>query len=371
MFKRIKCNAIDKRNILSSTYRSLYDLGLLTSSYMERMFASTNFLRGVNYFIPTHFTHIDAWSRVIFISTKFKICKWVSSLRRKWAPAHVKLEEPRWYYTEFYEDRIVRRRGRRVKIRQLVKGHFTIRSGMQKGYRTLYFYNPLLLVFNLRCLSMYIFELSSEYGSVVYLNTAQYSLPIHYMMRWYARGADHSCIGTVWQGGTLSAINSRFLLVRSCLALPYQSYHNYASRWNVTFAQIITLIKILRHFIYRYECYGRIRKEINKIRKVFKMFYYYRYIVNYSALDSIVLLEPVYRRSYRMIREANNFGIPVIGSCSVSSTALWYDYWLPMDSTSPSSCVFLTSFVSNAAMLGHKLRGLSLFLKNAKYNKYC
>ena len=310
----MKCNKDYQHVLLSSTYRCLYNLGILTSSYMERMFASTNFLRGVYYFSPQHYTHVDEW-------------------------AFRKYVEPLW--------------------------------GFVKTKRTLYFYNPLLLLFNLKCVSMYIIELSSIYGSVLYVNTAQYNLPIHYMMRWYARGIQHSCIGTVWQGGTLSAMNTRFLLVRSCLALPYQAYNNYVSKWNIVFGQILTLIKILRHFIYKYEYYGRVRKEVNKMRKIFKMFYYYRYIVSYSYLDTIVLLEPVYRRSYRMIREVNNVGSPVIGSCSLSSTALWYDYWLPLDPISPASCIFVTSFVSGAASVGYKLRGLSLFLKNTKYDKYC
>lgn len=313
-----------KFNELSSTYRSLYDLGLITSSYMERMFASTNFLRGVYYFLPSDFSHVDEytyWRRI----------------RNLWGF------------------------GRKFKLKRR----------FMKIDRVLYFYNPLLLVFNLKCLSMYIFELSSVYGSVIYLNTAQYNLPIHYMMRWHARDISHSCIGTVWQGGTLSSIGTRFLLVRSCLALPYQAYHNYASRWNIAFGQIITLIKILRHFFYRYEFYSRIRKEVNKLRKIFKMFYYYRYISSYSTLDTIVLIEPVYRRSYRMIREVNNFSVPVIGSCGVSNTGLWYDYWLPIDPLSPSSCIFVTSFVSSSSLVGYKLRGFSLFFKNARYGKYC
>jgi hypothetical protein len=306
--------AIFEKKILHSTYKCLYSMGLLTSSYMERMFASTNFLRGVSNITSHHFTHVNEFT---------------------------------W------------------------RGGIEPPLGFAKFYRTLFFYNPIMLVFNLKCLATYIIELSSIYGNVLYINTAQYNLSIHYMMRWYSRLAAHSCIGTVWQGGTLSAMNTRFLLVRRCLALPYQAFSHKVLRWNIAFVQIITLVRILRQFFYKYEFYGRIRKEINKIRKIFKMFYYYRYIHCYSHLDSVLLMEPVYRRSYRMIREVNNFDAPAIGSCSISNTALWYDYWLPMDSVISSSCIFSAAFVSGSAQVGIKLRSVSLFLKNAKYGKYC
>lgn len=294
-------------------YSFLYGMGLLTSSYMERMFASTNFLCGVSYFTPMHYTHLDEW---VF-----------------------RVGERRWGY---------------VKHRS-----------------SLFFYNPLLLLFNLKCLSLFLLELSSVYGSVIYISTAQYNLPMHYMMRWYAKGVKQSCLGTIWQCGTLSSMNTRFLLVRKCLALPYQCYTVYVSHWRCVFGQILLLIKILRNFFYKYEFYGRVRKEINKLRKIFKMFYYYRYVESYCYLDAIVLLEPVYRRSYRMIKEVNNALIPAIGSCGISNTALWYDYWLPVDPVNPAANIFVTSFVANASMVGYKLRGLSIFFKNANYNKYC
>ena len=294
-------------------YSFLYSIGVLTTSYNDRLFSSTNFLRGVYQFSPKHLLNIREW---VF---------------RK--------AEPRRGYTKY------------------------------KG--TLFFYNPLLLLLNLKCLSLFLVELSAKYGSLVYLSTYQYNLPMHYMMRWYSRGLKQSTIGTVWQGGTFSSMNTRFLIVRRCIALPYQCYKIQVPHWRVAFTQIILLIKLLRNYFFIYEFYGRVRKEINKMRKLFKMFYYYRYIESYSYLDAILLLEPIYRRSYKMIREVNNFGIPVVGSCSMSNTALWYDYWLPMDNHSSMSNIFIVSFVSNSSSVGYKLRGLSLFLKSASYNLYC
>jgi len=296
-----------------NSYSFMYGMGLLTSSYRERLFVSTNFLRGAYYFAPNHITHVDEWV--------FRRC------------------EPKWGYTKYGS--------------------------------TLYFYNPIMLLFNLKRLSLFLIELSSLYGSVIYVSTAQYHLPMHYMMRWYARGSRQSCIGTVWQCGTLSSMNTRFLVVRRCLALPYQCYRIYVPHWRCTFGKILLLVKILRTYFYSYEFYGRVRKEINKLRKLFKMFYYYRYIESYSHIDAILLLEPIYRRSYRMIKEVGNYGIPAIGSCTMSNTALYYDYWLPVDSNNPASNIFITSFVSNACMVGYKLRGLSLFFKNSNYYKYC
>ena len=123
-------NNISEVQIMSSTYRCLYSMGLLTSSYMERMFASTNFLRGVSNVSFNKFTHIDAFT---------------------------------W------------------------RGGIEPPLGFAKYNRTLFFYNPIMLVFNLKCLATYIVELSSVYGKVLYINTAQYNLPIHYMMRWYSR----------------------------------------------------------------------------------------------------------------------------------------------------------------------------------------
>ena len=314
------------RNI--STYSCLFSMGFLTASFRERTFASTNFLRGVEYFIPHKVSYYDRWGwRVITTKRGFKFSRRNTTVKRIW--------------------------------------------GFTKYIRTLYMYNPLLLVLSLKSLSLYIIELASNYGGILFLNTSQYNLSMHYMMRWYARNSYNSTIGSVWQGGTLSAIGTRFLVVRACLALPYRTYSNYASAWNITFVKILVLIRILRHFFYKYECYGKIRREINKIRKIFRMFYYYRYIVSYSHLDSVVLAEPSYRRAYKMIREANNFGTPVIGSCSMSNTALWYDYWLPMDPVNPASCIFMTSFVSSASLAGVKLRVLSLFFKMGRYDKYC
>jgi hypothetical protein len=298
---------------LLSPYSFLYSMGLLSSGYMERLFASGNFLRGVQHMAPIHLLHIDEWVR--------RRC------------------EPRWGYVKY-------------------------------NYN-LFFYNPSILVFNLRNVSMFIIELSSLYGSVIFINTWQYNLPMNYMMRWYARGSYQSSIGTVWQCGTLSNMHSRFILVRRCLALPYRCFNMFISHWRCTFGKILLLIRILRNYFYYYEFYGRVRKEVNKLRKIFKMFYYYRFIESWSHLDSIVLLEPIYKRSYRMIKEVNNAGIPAIGSCSSSNTALWYDYWLPIDYFNPSANIFVTSFISNACMVGYKLRGLSLFLKNSNYSKYC
>lgn len=304
---------VNRCKITVNSFSFLYSMGLLTCSYMERMFASSNFLRGVNYCSPVFITHIDEWV--------FRKC------------------EPRW--------------------------------GFIKYHTNLYFYNPLSLLMSLKLLALFLIELASNYGSIVYLSTAQYNLPMHYMLRWYSRNTKQSCIGTVWQCGTLSSIHSRFLKIRTCIALPYQSYKVYMPHWRVTFGQIILLIKILRNYFYNYEYYGRVRKEINKLRKIFKMFYYYRYIESYSYIDAVLLLEPVYRRSYRMIKEVNNSLIPAIGSCSISNTALWYDYWLPLDSCNPASNIFVTSYISNALSVGYKLRGLSLFLKNTSYNNIC
>jgi len=296
-----------------SIYSFMFGANLLTSSYIERTCVSNNFLRGTHYVISLRIVHVDEWVK--------RRC------------------EPIWGFIRFN--------------------------------RTLFFYNPLTLLFNLKRISMFIVELSLQYGNVVFINTAQYNLPFHYMMRWYARGSSQSTIGTVWQCGSLSNMYSRFVLVRRCLALPYKCYFYYTSHWRCTFAKILLLIHILRNYFFHFEYYGRVRKEVNKLRKIFKMFYYYRFVDGWSHLDAIVLLEPVYRRSYRMIREVNNAGIPAIGSCSMSNTALWYDYWMPVDYFSPSSNIFVTSFVANACMVGLKLRVYLCFLKNATYSEFC
>ena len=182
----------NKNNDSLGMYSIFYSMGLLTSSYKERLFISTNFIRGIEYILPLHILHIDEWA-----------------CRRG---------EPQWGYIRFKY--------------------------------TLFFYNPITLVYNLKCISMFIVELTASYGNVIFISTSQYNLPMHYMMRWYSRGSGQSCIGTVWQCGVFSNMHSMFILVRRCLSLPYKCYNKFISPWKCTFAKILLLIKIVRNFFF-------------------------------------------------------------------------------------------------------------------------